>query len=165
MTVMPMKELTGRHVLYAMLGFFGVMFLANGIFLYFAISTFTGLDNPHAYQEGVNYNERIQSAHRQAALGWTHKLTLSKDGRLELSINDKAGDGVSGLEISGTIERPVTSRFTHKLELKEVNLGRYTAQLDNIDDGNWIVALSAAKSASEADILYRLKERLWLKPN
>ncbi len=165
MTVITMKELTGRHVLIALFGFFGTMLLANGIFLYFALSTFSGLDNPNAYQEGVDYNDRIEAAHRQTALGWAHKVTLTKDGRLELSINDKTGDAVSGLRISGTIERPASDRFTYKLEFKETGLGLYTAQVENIDVGTWIVALAAAKSGSDADVLYRLKERLWLKPN
>ncbi|HKJ60753.1 MAG TPA: FixH family protein, partial [Hyphomicrobiales bacterium] len=129
------------------------------------LSTFSGLDNPNAYQQGVNYNDRIEAAHRQAALGWAHKVTLTKDGRLELSINDNARDAVSGLKISGTIERPVSDRFTRELVFKETGLGLYTAQVENIDVGTWIVALAAAKSGSDADVLYRLKERLWLKPN
>ena len=165
MTVTTMKELAGRHVLYALIGFFGVMLLANGIFLYLAVTTFTGLDNPNAYQEGVSYNDRIEAADRQAALGWSHKLTLTKAGRMELSISDKAGDAISGLKISGTIARPATDRFTQELTFKEVGLGLYAAPVSNIDVGNWIITLSATKSASEADVLYRLMERRWLKPN
>lgn len=165
MTVTTMKELTGRHVLYSLIGFFGVMLLANGIFLYLAVTTFNGLDTPNAYQEGVNYNERIEAARKQAVLGWSHKLTLTENGRVELLVKDKAGDAVSGLKVSGTIARPVSNSTTQELAFKEVSLGLYAAPADNIDAGNWVITLSAAKSASETDVLYRLKERLWLKPN
>ena len=33
------KELKGRHVLLVLSVFFGVMFIVNGIFVYFALST------------------------------------------------------------------------------------------------------------------------------
>jgi nitrogen fixation protein FixH len=160
-----MKELTGRHVLMALFGFFGVMLLANGIFLYFAVSTFNGLENPNAYQDGVNYNARIEASRRQAALGWAHEVTLTKDGRLELSMMDRNRAAVSGLKISGTITRPASDLFTRDLEFQEVAPGVYAAPVNDIDSGNWIAALSAADTGSGTEAIYRLKERLWLKPN
>lgn len=165
MTAISMKQLTGRHVLFALLGFFGVMLLANGIFLYFALSTFNGLQNPNAYQEGVNYNARIEAARRQDALGWSHSLTLANSGRVEVMIKDGSGGAVSGLSINGTIARPASDRFTHELAFSEAGLGLYRATVENIEPGNWIVSLQAAKTGASEDPVYRLKERLWLKPN
>ena len=37
--------LKGRHVLMSLIGFFGLMLIANGLFVYFALSTFTGSDS------------------------------------------------------------------------------------------------------------------------
>ena len=51
-----MKELTGRHVLYMILGFFGVVLLANVVFVYLAMDTFTGLATEGAYVKGLSYN-------------------------------------------------------------------------------------------------------------
>jgi nitrogen fixation protein FixH len=165
LTGTTMKELTGRHVLMALFGFFGMMLLANGIFLYFAVSTFNGLDNPNAYQDGLNYNARIEASRQQAALGWAHEVTLTPDGRLGLSVKDGSRNAVSGLKISGTIGRPASDRFTRELDFHETAPGVYAAQVSGIESGNWIAALTAAETGSGAEVIYRMKERLWLKPN
>ena len=163
MSASTMKQLTGRHVLFYLFGFFGVMLFANGVFLYFALTTFNGLENPNAYQDGVNYNVRIEAERRQAALGWAHEVSLTQDGRLDVSVRDRSGNAVTGLSVSGTLVRPVSDRFAREIQLDEVNTGLYRAQVSNIQSGNWIVALSANDTGS--DVTYRLKERLWLKPN
>lgn len=165
MTDDGVKKLTGHHVLLALFAFFGAMLLANGLFLYFALSTFNGLENPNAYQDGINYNARIEAERRQAALGWTHEVTLSGDGRLALTMKDRKGNALSGLKISGTIMRPASDRFTRELAFQETAPGVYAAQVDGIGSGNWITALSVADSAAGAEAIYRLKERLWFKPN
>jgi nitrogen fixation protein FixH len=163
MTTNTMKQLTGRHVLFGLFGFFGVMLLVNGIFLYFALTTFNGLENPNAYQDGVNYNMRIEAERRQATLGWTHEVSLTQGGRLDVSVKDRSGNAVTGLSVIGTLVRPVSDRFAREIELDEVKPGLYAAEVSNIQSGNWIVALSANDTGS--DVTYRLKERLWLKPN
>jgi hypothetical protein len=38
------KPIAGRHVLLALIGFFGLMLIANGFFVYFALATFSGGD-------------------------------------------------------------------------------------------------------------------------
>jgi hypothetical protein len=35
------KPIAGRHVLLALIGFFGLMLIANGFFVYFALATFS----------------------------------------------------------------------------------------------------------------------------
>lgn len=166
MTVIAMKEITGRHVLIAFIAFFGVMLTANGIFLYFALSTFNGLDNPNAYQEGLQYNQRIEAARRQTVLGWSHGVALLDAGRIELTVKDRTGNPVSGLAVSGTIGRPVTDEFTQALTFEETGLGLYAAKAHGLQPGNWIVSLEAAKSRTQGlETVYRIKERLWLKPN
>ena len=104
MTATAMKQLTGRHVLFALLGFFGVMLIANGFFIYFALSTYQGLDNPNAYERGVNYNQRIEAAEKQAALGWSHQVVAGDVGKLQVIIRDKTGEPVTGrgyVELTG----------------------------------------------------------------
>jgi len=63
------KGIEGRHVLMALIGFFGVMFLVNGIFVYFAVATFSGGDTSDPYRKGLHYNETLQAADRQAERG------------------------------------------------------------------------------------------------
>ena len=53
--------ITGRHVLIGMLVFFGVILGVNGMFLYSALSTYTGVVSDEPYRKGLNYNERIEA--------------------------------------------------------------------------------------------------------
>ena len=60
------KELKGRHVLMVLCGFFVVMFVVNGIFVYFALATFSGGDTSNPYRKGLHYNEMLAADERQA---------------------------------------------------------------------------------------------------
>ena len=166
MSDIMMKEITGRHVLFWLLGFFGVMLMANGIFIYFALSTFEGVDNPNAYKQGLQYNQRIEAERRQAALGWTHAVSLKTADRLELSVQGRDGKPVSGLAVNGTVTRPVAADAAQELAFEETGLGVYAANMTALPPGNWIVSLKAIRSRPQGeDMVYRIKERLWLKPN
>lgn len=166
MSGFAMKEITGRHVLIGLAGFFGVMLIANGLFVYFALSTFEGVDNPNAYEEGLRYNERIEAERRQAALGWSHAVTIRQTGRIELAIRDRESHPVSGLTISGQIARPVAAETTQPLVFQESAPGLYAASADGLTPGGWIVSIEAVKPHRQGpETLYRLKDRLWLKPN
>jgi nitrogen fixation protein FixH len=159
-----MREIQGRHVLFILIGFFGVMLAVNGIFIYLAVSTFNGLESD-AYQKGIHYNDRIDAGGRQSALGWSHSVALWADGVVRVSVKDRQGAAVSGLAISGEIGRPVADRFTLALSFRETGAGTYIATPASLEPGNWIVSLQAtrAESASGASA-YQIKERLWLKP-
>ena len=64
------NEIRGRHVLIGMIAFFGLIFLANGIFLYYALTTFGGGEKGSPYRSGLRYNETLAEAARAAELGW-----------------------------------------------------------------------------------------------
>ncbi len=159
-----MRELTGRHVLFILLGAFGIVFAVNGYMAYVAISTFTGSE-AHAYAQGVRYNEHIAAAKAQAALHWSHKVELSEAGVVQVTFGDKAGSPIAGLKLTGEINRPASDRFTHQLAFTENKPGVYTASPGVLEAGRWIVAVAAMRThAPDAQPVYRIRERLWLKP-
>ena len=49
--------LRGVHVLLMVLGFFGVIFAANLVFVFVSLETFSGIETENAYEVGRNYNE------------------------------------------------------------------------------------------------------------
>ena len=84
--------LRGRHVLLGLVAFFGLIFLVNGIFIYYALTTFGGGDTSDPYRKGLNYNETVAEAARDAELGWQAQLTYgTASGRLMLSLTDRNG--------------------------------------------------------------------------
>ena len=65
-----MKQITGKHVLFILFGFFGVMLAVNGVFVHFATATFSGVSTEDAYRKGLHYNETIAAFQVQQATGW-----------------------------------------------------------------------------------------------
>ncbi len=109
----------GRHVLMSLIGFFGVMLIANGLFVYFALSTFTGSDSD-PYRRGLHYNDTVAAAERQAERGWRSSLSYdTAKRRLSLDLADNQSRPVTGLQINALVGRPVTDNEDHALSLKE----------------------------------------------
>ena len=159
--------LRGIHVLAIFLGFFGVVFAVNGVFLYQALSTHTGVVSRQPYRKGLEYNSRIADAERQQKLGWRDDLSYRREaGVLVVKITDKGGSPVTGLYVSGIIGRPSTAQQDTTLVLSETQSGHYEAKVGARDDGNWLVQLKAEVGhgdKGQRETVYRLKRRLWLK--
>ena len=154
------KGLQGRHVLLALFGFFGIMLIANGIFLYYALATFGGGDTSSPYQKGLRYNETIAEAERLVERGWDAKLAYDMSaGVIAVELRDRQDQPVRGLNIVGSIGRPATDRQDVRLEFKESGPGTYVAALD-LGPGQWVVQLQSTNLSRGGDPSYRLKQRL-----
>ncbi|HEY7670164.1 MAG TPA: FixH family protein [Hyphomicrobium sp.] len=161
--------LKGRHVLFALIGFFLVVFAANGVMIYLAISTFGGLDTPDAYRKGLAYNERVAAAEAQAKLGWRDSLAyVPETRRLRVALAGPDGAAVSGLAVTAHLQRPATDRFDRELVLEPTAPGTYEADTSGLEAGWWTVDLEArreraAQTPQEAT-LFASRRRLWIKP-
>jgi nitrogen fixation protein FixH len=161
------RGLTGWHVLFALIGFFGVVFAVNFIMIYLAQTTFGGLDTNDAYRKGLNYNERIAAAAAQHKLGWRNSVAYVPEGRrLRVSLTDAAGAAVPGLAVTAVVQRPATNRFDRELALEQTGAGTYEAALPELEPGWWTVEITARKGAPEQQeaARYESRQRLWIKP-
>lgn len=155
------KGIQGRHVLIGLMIFFGVMFVANGFLVYYAVGTFSGGDRPDPYRSGLNYNQTIAAAERQAALGWSVDVDYEDAGRrLVVRFADKSAEPISGLKLAATLTRPAENRKDSVVELREWRDGVYTAEIA-LEPGNWVVSVASAEQQPGAP-LYRLKQRLFV---
>ena len=152
----------GRHVLWALLAFFGTVFAVNGALIYEAVSTHTGLVANEPYRKGLAYNERIAADERQARLGWTETIEVGREGHVTLALAERDGRAVRGLKVEGVLGRPATNRQDVKLALAETAPGRYEAQAGTIGEGSWLITLEARQQTG-AEPVYRSRRRLWLK--
>ena len=160
--MMP-KRVTGRHVLFGMLGFFGVIVAVNAVFVYLALNTFTGLSEPDAYRKGLDYNQNLAEAEKQRALGWKVKVgaVLDADGeaRIRVEAADRNDAALSGLRLNGTLRRPTNEGFDQEVEFRAIGAGRYAADLQLPLRGQWDLDLVAEDAAGHR---YRQEQRLWL---
>ena len=155
-------RLDGRHVLFGMIGFFLVIFGVNGVFLYSALSTHTGIVASEPYRKGLAYNERIAADEQQTERGWSQDMTIVPDGRLALHLTDKNKDPIGTLAITARVGRPATANFDRQMKLTETTPGNYAADLGKLAEGSWIVAIEARDGDDKP--IYRSRRRVWLKP-
>jgi nitrogen fixation protein FixH len=157
--------ITGRHVLFAILGFFVLVTGVNGIMAYKAVTTFGGVETPDAYRKGLDYNQRIAAEEAQAGIGWQDELTYSAaDRALVLILKDCEGQPVPGASVTATVGRSATNTFDQTLTMSEISAGLYRAPV-NLAAGTWIVDATAARKASAGkDAEFAIRRRLWLKP-
>ncbi len=156
------RGLQGRHVLIGLVAFFGVMLVANGIFLYYALTTFGGGDTSDPYRKGLHYNDTIAEAARQDEQGWSAQLTYGADGgALALTLSDREGRPVSGLHFSATASRPATDKSDIAARFSEAGTGTYQAEL-RLAPGQWVVQLRSDELSRDGGPAYRLKQRLFV---
>lgn len=160
------RPLTDRTVLLEVVCFFAAVFAVNGVFLFLAISTNTGIVAIEPYRKGLKYNERIAADERQAALGWNSSISISaSDGTLVAVISDRDGNAVRGLVTTVKVGRAVTDREDVTLNLIETAPGRYQATLPLHDSGGFVANLEVSvPSAATQGVVYRARRRIWLKP-
>jgi nitrogen fixation protein FixH len=162
----PVKPITGRQVFWGFAIFFGVVFAMNGVFMYYALSTYTGLDTTNSYRRGLNYNDRVRAEARQMRLGWKPTIALNaRADKVTLNLRTASDLPVPNLIVTALLNRPTTADFDRNLTLLEVSPGRYEASFKALKPGNWIISLQALDQTKSTDkIVYRLRKRLWLKP-
>ncbi|MCP1335378.1 FixH family protein [Futiania mangrovi] len=157
-------RITGRHVLFGMIGAFSVIFIVNGIFLTKAIQTFPGLETQAGYKYGLKFNERIAEAERQAALDLNLGLETAELGpgryQFVVAAQDHAGTGVALRKVEARLMRPADTSHDVALTLTPAGgAGRFSAAADVPLRGQWDFTL-AAETADGAPVT--LRRRIWL---
>lgn len=152
------RPLTGRSVLFLVLGFFGLIVAMNGLFVWLALSSFSGVTSDRAYVEGLSYNETLAAAEAQKARGWQGTIGLDGGG-VTLTLTDAQGQPVQGLVLEATLGRPATRAFDRRLPLVEKAPGVYRAEAE-LPPGLWQAVILGA---DHAGLPFRTEARLWLR--
>lgn len=150
-TASSAKSFTGRHVIYCLLGFFGVIIVVNAIFLTHALRTFPGESMKKSYLQGLHYNEVLADRAEQAALGWRAEIVGvnagNGDGVIELRLLDEVDRPLRGLTVSGELRRLVHSRDDRNLTFTATNDGLYRASAGVLEVGVWSLIAQAEDDA------------------
>lgn len=142
--------------------FVGLMLLVvvvNGTLVYFAEHTFSGLDTDQAYQEGIEYNTILKDAAASAALGWTAHAAFTPvtAGRhVVVTVTDKAGKPVQGLQMTGHLVRPISTAFDQMLTLRHEGDGVYGTDVTLPGNGSWELRLEASGGPADWQTVLRV---------
>jgi nitrogen fixation protein FixH len=154
------KQLTGRHVLFMLLAFFGVMIAVNTYFTVVAVKSFRGEDVPRSYRQGLEYNQTLAERAEQSRSGWTAAVNLIKTDtrsfRIVLEFRDKDNRTVSGLNIIAKLRHPVDTDFDEVLTFSDTGNGRYVANPKPFTGHRTLEA-----NAYQGDFVFKVRHELW----
>lgn len=159
------KKITGKMVLIWMISFFGVIIAVNSVFMFFAINTWPGLTTQDSYKKGVNFNQTLEAAARQSALGWLSTVEIGSgtdaDKAVTIRMTRQANAPLSGLVVTATVERALGDHETQIISMSETSPGIYSGIFKAPKQGRWIVEVTAAGPDNAA---YRMKHQVMITP-
>jgi nitrogen fixation protein FixH len=152
-------EITGRHVLFAMLAFLGIVIAANVVFIVQATRTFPGEIVKKSYVQGLQYNATLEERRRQEALGWEAQadfVTSAQTSQLEIRLRDRSGAAVESATLQGVLRRPLERARDIPLAFRHVGGGVYLAPVGGLAEGQWELSVRAQSGDDRLDIGGRL---------
>ncbi|MEO1039096.1 MAG: FixH family protein [Pseudomonadota bacterium] len=151
----PGFKITGKHVLFTMIGFFTVIITVNIVFITLAVNTFSGEEVERSYMQGLAYNEVIAERRAQDELGWTASVNQS-EGRILIAVSNAEGDPVQALRLEGLLRHPTQMDYDRTLSFSEIRAGVYAAPYGAPFEGRWRVTVAA-----QGDTPFVLERELW----
>src|SRR5262245_2116572 len=141
MSTLPKKrELTGKHVLFCLLGFFGLVFAVNAVLVKAATSTFGGVETLSSYKAGLMFKQDIAAAEQQNALHWQVDGKVARNGGgtavLDISARDAKGSPLTGLAAQARLAHPADERLDHVVRLDRIGTGQFHGEAP-AQPGQW----------------------------
>ncbi len=146
--------ITGWHVLIGVVLFFAVVIGVDVFFMVKAYSTFSGEVASNPYEAGLAFNRTLALRQREEALGWSATVATPKPGVVALRMLDKAGQPLSALSLTGTLERPATETGRQVLNFMPTGAGWYQAAAKL--EGAWDLRATARNGKDQFEIETRL---------
>jgi nitrogen fixation protein FixH len=157
------RELTGRAVLFWLIGFFGCVFAVNAVMVRAATSTFGGVETQSSYKAGLMFKQELASAERQDDLHWKvdGKLRLDKAGEadLEFTVRDAKGTPVTGLKADALLAHPANARLDHLVPLARIGAGTFHGDV-KAAPGQWELIIDLERDGTR---VFRSRSRVTLR--
>lgn len=155
----PSRSPTSRFIPWLFVAGMLLVIAVNGVLIFFATTTWSGLATGHAYEQGLAYNTALAAQAKQDALGWTFDVRLQPAaGGASLLVGAGAADGwvLSGLTVEAVLQRPLGDADTRRVMLSPVAEGLYAAALAPLAPGQWDVHLTVSRGDQHARVSRRL---------
>lgn len=157
----------GSWIPWAFVAFFLIVFAANGVLVYVALDTWTGMETEKYYERGLAYNRDLAGARAQAELGWQVDIAITPLGagpagelraELAVSLRDRDGRALDGGEVRARFIRPTHSGADSEVVLRSLGGGRYGGEVALPLPGQWdLVVLGSVNG-----VTYQAARRVFL---
>ncbi|MGB0718856.1 MAG: FixH family protein, partial [Bdellovibrionales bacterium] len=98
------RNFKGSHVFLIFAAFFGIIIAVNGVFIYTALGTHTGVVTERPYEKGLAYNDTLEQAKAQPR--WQTAAAYD-NGVLTWRLLDEGAKPLDGAAVSAKLIRPV----------------------------------------------------------
>ena len=147
------KQFTGWHILFLMLGFFGVVFAVNGVLVYSALSSWTGLVVENSYVASQSFN--IDTAKLAAARDGVRHVLHYQDGQLRLELVGDDGKALQASNVKIALGRPADDSQDQSIALINEASGKYFGTV-KLESGVWTGIISG-QVAGKPDIVLPIR--------
>jgi nitrogen fixation protein FixH len=158
---MAPRPVTGRMVLFCLIGFFGVVAAANAIMVRAAVSTFGGVETASSYQAGLSFAREAAAAQTQDELHWQVKANVRLMGDntlIEIDARDAAGLPLAGLNAVARLERPTDRRADQTIALRDDAPGQFRGTSGPVA-GQWDLVIELSRGGER---VFRSRNRVVL---
>jgi len=143
------RPVTGRLVLIIIVSFFAVVIGVNVVMMRLAIITLPGTEVDSAYSASLAYEKEIHAADQQDRRQWKVDAHIERqaDGTARLSVDTRAHDGtaLTGMQLSGRLERPTDRRADQVFEMTDLGAGSYRGAAHGVAAGQWDLVIEAGR--------------------
>lgn len=127
-----------RHIPWLFVAGFAIVVAVNGVMIWFAVGSFSGLYTSKPRDRGLRYNEVVAAQQARDTLGWRIEATWrSRSDRLELVLTDRAGAPLDGARVTVELVRPTEKRPPLGVTMATVDAGRHAGYVALPARGNW----------------------------
>lgn len=137
------RRFTGRHFLIIIIGFFSVVIGVNVWLSVVAYRSWTGVVVDDSYASGLDFNEKVQLAREQEALGWKGGLSYSP-GTIRLDLVDGSGKPLDVADVTVVVTEHIGAASDQTLTMTRNADGSYAASAV-LPSGRWD-AIAMAKT-------------------
>ena len=148
------RGFTGRHMLAAMLGFFGVVIAVNVTMATLAARTFGGTVVDNSYVASQHFNRWLAAGRAQERLGWAAQLTVDGHRRVRLALSDRIG-ALDGAEVAAVARHPLGRESDVPFRFRRSAAGLYVSDRP-LPAGRWLVHLEIRRGRDELRLIETL---------
>ena len=151
------RQFTGRQFFAILVASFVLVTAVNGLMIWYALSTWSGLVSDSAYAEGLGFDRILAASRAEAALGWKATIVYDPAGRIVLHLADAKGQPLSRMGVSMVMLRPTREGVDRAAPLRETTPGQYEVAMRPPLPGVWDVRVVVA---SQGQTRFHAEQRI-----